>query len=712
MKAKETDTGASVKPSIAIANTYSLIAAIYCLSSAVLFYTVVDHTFLAIVHLLGFISVTLNYLLLKFNGNFNRATTIILITGTTVVVCLFATGGWENTGFLWPFAYLPFAYFLTKGKNAIVWMAVLVLGCLVAVILHSLNFIVIPYSPIAISNYFAALFVFAICMYFFQQAMANYEELQRHSEEALHKEILLHKKTAGELVQAKTTAEESNRLKDIFLANMSHEIRTPMNAIIGFTNILLSRNMGDEEKDFVQTIKSSGENLLVIINDILDISKIDAGQMEFESHPLSIQGIFHSLGSMLEQKAAEKKLKLTFTCAPEIPDPLMGDPTRLTQCIVNLTGNAIKFTEQGEINVRADLLSDNPDACVLRFEVRDSGIGIDPEKLVNIFSRFRQAETTTTRKYGGTGLGLSISKQLIELQGGTIGVSSIPGRGSVFYFTLPFPKAQEHKKVIKQKHIESLDTSKLQSLKILLAEDNPVNVKFIRSLFSEKGISFTVAENGQEAIEKLSRERFDIILMDIEMPVMSGYDATSFIRKQLRLDVPIIAMTAHAMAGERDKCLRIGMNDYLSKPINIHLLFEKMYVLTQGGAVVPTISSDPDPETVSDFAYMEDALGGNKELMLDMIEAGLEQIAVDRSEMTEEWNKRNFPMIERLAHRMKSTVGLFGVAGIAQLLEDVRAEALNQHEAGVEELLLTLSSILDQTIGEILVKKKELENQG
>ena len=385
--------------------------------------------------------------------------------------------------------------------------------------------------------------------------------------------------------EAKEKAEESTKLKEAFLANMSHEIRTPMNAIIGFSDILSKGNLAEKEREYVNTIKSAGENLLTIINDILDISKIEAGMMTFEEHIFSVKEIFKSLEVMLMEKAKEKKLELSFNCDPGVPNNLLGDPTRLTQIIINLAGNAIKFTRKGSIRVRVKVVMSKEDGVkedgntTLKFSVKDTGIGIPQDKLEQIFERFRQAESHITRKYGGTGLGLSIAKQLVELQGGTLTVKSEFNKGSLFSFRIPFKKSMEFLPVHETPD-KKYNIKELCNLNILLVEHNQLNVKLILSLFSEYNLKLHVAENGSVGIEKLKENNYDIILMDMEMPVMNGYEAATLIRNELKNDIPIIAMTAHAMAGEKERCLSLGMNDYISKPINANLLFEKIYDLT------------------------------------------------------------------------------------------------------------------------------------
>lgn len=400
------------------------------------------------------------------------------------------------------------------------------------------------------------------------------------------RDVTAQKRFENELIEAKSNAEcatlkaeESTKLKEAFLANMSHEIRTPMNAIIGFSDILVKRKLGEQEKEYVKIIKSAGEKLLTIINDILDISKIEAGMMTFEENSFSVKDTFKSLNVMLMEKANEKNIELLFSCDKNVPDVLLGDHTRLTQIIINLTSNAIKFTEKGRVYVHAKVRQLMDKIILLEFSIKDTGIGIPKDKLEQIFERFRQAESHTTRKYGGTGLGLSIAKQLVELQGGTLSVESELNMGSVFSFCIPYKitKQTQPKLAISKKNYIMKD---MINLNILLVEDNKLNVKLILSLFSENNLKLVVAENGKIGIEKIKETGFDIILMDMEMPVMNGYEATSVIRKEMKSKIPIIAMTAHAMAGERERCLSLGMNEYLSKPIDANMLFEKMYDLT------------------------------------------------------------------------------------------------------------------------------------
>jgi len=536
------------------------------------------------------------------------------------------------------------------------------------------------------------------------------------------------KLTEEALVKAKTAAEKANSLKDQFLANMSHEIRTPMNAIIGFTDLLRKKKLGEQELDYVETIKASGNNLLVIINDILDISKIDAGMMVFEEYPMSIKGIFHSLNAMLAQKAKEKKLALKFDFGKDIPPTLLGDPTRLTQILMNLGGNAIKFTEKGNVDVFAKIIEDDKEKCKIEFTVKDTGIGIAEDKLGQLFNRFQQVEDQIARKYGGTGLGLAIAKKLIELQGGTITVKSEINVGSVFTFMLPFKKAKSGQVVVKENEDGKFNLAELSKLKILLVEDNPLNIKLVLSLFSENGLKTDVAEDGKEAVEKVKNNKYDIVLMDIEMPEMNGYDATKIIRNEIKSDVVIIAMTAHAMAGEKEKCLKQGMNGYVSKPVDANVLFEKMYSLTRietfkgesengiqkenkiekGSSIKKenSIENGNSIEKVSDLSYLIKTMGSKKELIKGIIDASIKQLPLDLSDINNAVTKTDYAAIKEFTHKMKSSVSIVGISGLESVLEEMRILAATA--TGIEkikELNLKLNSVLKQAMEELEIEE-------
>lgn len=380
-----------------------------------------------------------------------------------------------------------------------------------------------------------------------------------------------------ELMRTRKELEELMKVKEQFLANMSHEIRTPMNAIVGFTSLLLKTKLTAEQRQYINAVKTSGENLLVIINDILDFSKIQSGKFVFEQIEFRLSQVISTLTEMMLSKSTEKNIRLTTRVDKSIYDHLIGDPTRLNQIFLNLVGNAIKFTEKGEVKITVDLLSDQEDMVELKFSVIDTGIGIPKNKLMTIFEGFTQASNETTRKYGGTGLGLTIVKQLIELQKGTISVESKEGEGSTFSFILKYKKNLHPES--KKRQIEEKEPESIPGLNILLVEDNLLNQILAKKVLTDWKWKVEVAENGVIALEKLSNNEFDLILMDIQMPEMDGYEATRRIRstfKPPKSDIPIIAMTAHALAGEAEKCLSIGMDEYISKPFDKKVLYSKI----------------------------------------------------------------------------------------------------------------------------------------
>lgn len=380
------------------------------------------------------------------------------------------------------------------------------------------------------------------------------------------------------LREAKRASEEALRFKEQFLANMSHEIRTPMNAIVGFTDLILKTQLEADQKQFVDAIKTSGENLLVIINDILDFSRLQAGGFNFEKIDFKLSQIMGTLTDLLLPKSVEKGINLSVSIDENITDDLIGDPTRLNQILLNLVGNAIKFTEHGEVLTRITILNESEENIELQFSVSDTGIGIPENKIKSIFEVFMQASNETTRKYGGSGLGLSIVKQLVEQQGGKITVKSRENEGSTFSFNLLFGKNLSPKEEYNKEVTETLLPT-MSGLRVLLVEDNRLNQILAKTALTSWDWEVDIAENGVVALKKLQEKDFDIILMDIQLPEMDGYEATrnirSFFPSNKRL-TPIIAVTAHAMPSEEKKCFIAGMNGYISKPFTPKKLYSKI----------------------------------------------------------------------------------------------------------------------------------------
>ena len=388
------------------------------------------------------------------------------------------------------------------------------------------------------------------------------------------RDITERKRNEALLMEARQTAEAATRAKSEFLANMSHEIRTPLNAVLGMTHLALQTDLSDRQRGYLEKAKGAGDGLLGVINDILDFSKIEAGKLQMDAKPFLLEEVFERVTQLVGQRASEKHLAFSLEKGPEVPSCLVGDPLRLGQVLTNLCGNAVKFTERGGITVVA-LRRSGPgaDPVALEFCVRDSGIGMTQAQTRSLFQPFSQVDTSSTRKFTGTGLGLAISKRLVELMGGELWVDSVVGQGSEFCFTATFGIGTGAPRLAGQgPSADDLDT--LRGAQVLLVEDNEFNQLVAGELLTQLGVEITVASDGAAALELIHARAFGAVLMDLQMPVMDGYEATRRLRADPRFaNLPILAMTAHAMTQERDRCAALGMNDYITKPIDPQELF-------------------------------------------------------------------------------------------------------------------------------------------
>ncbi|TMI89176.1 MAG: response regulator, partial [Bacteroidetes bacterium] len=519
-------------------------------------------------------------------------------------------------------------------------------------------------------------------------------------------------------------AEDAVKTKQQFLSNMSHEIRTPMNAIIGFTKVLLKTDLSAKQKEYLTAIKLSGDALIVLINDILDLAKVDAGKMTFEQTPFKMASSISAMLHMFEPKIQEKNLQLVKEYDNRIPEVLLGDPVRLHQIILNLLSNAVKFTTKGKITVSVNLIHDDEKKVTIEFGVTDTGIGIPADKIGKIFENFQQASSATSRLYGGTGLGLSIVKQLIEPQGGSIRVKSKIDEGSAFSFTLDFQKTNAD--VEAEAEILEL-IPEIKNIKVLVVEDIALNQLLMKTLLDDFGFEQDIAANGKIAIEKLSQKNgdgtiksYDVILMDLQMPEMNGFDTTEFIRKTMNSNIPIIALTADVTTVDLAKCKAVGMNDYIAKPVDERILYSKIIGLVRKPAPIK-YSDNKGNETAqsekikyTDLAYLVRRTKSDPKLMMEMISLYLEQTPPLITIMKKSFRDRDWGSLHATVHKMIPSFSIMGIsADFENMAKKIQDYANSQQLAdGIHDMVLQLENVCIQACKELTEEFHSLKNAG
>lgn len=485
------------------------------------------------------------------------------------------------------------------------------------------------------------------------------------------RDITERKEAEQALINAKQTAEQAQLAEQQFLANMSHEIRTPMNAVIGMTHLLYETKPNESQLEYLDSLRFSADSLMGIINNILDLSKIEAGGLEFENRSFNLQELLRSLQQTFQFKVREKPVSVTIDLDPRIENHVIGDSTRLNQILTNLLGNASKFTQRGTIGIKTNLVNSSNGKYLIQFDIHDTGIGIDQEKIHLIFENFKQADLDTTRKFGGTGLGLTIVKQLVEMQGGSIQVTSIKGQGSNFKVTLPFENSgiKTSEVSLKEKPKSNIDEL-LNTIHLLVVEDNPMNQRLVKRILELWNCPFTIANNGVEALKLSQKETYDLILMDIHMPEMDGVETTLKIRSDEsnpNQNKPIVALTAAALLDEKNRALRAGMNDYLTKPfspIQLKNILEK-WLQPETGAFAktdrPMFTDQAETVLEINLTYLEEMGKSDPTFVPEMIQIFLREIPNAMQQMKKALKQKQWIQLSDIAHRINSNYMMMGM---------------------------------------------------
>ncbi|CAN1525374.1 aerobic respiration control sensor protein ArcB [Spirosomataceae bacterium] len=511
---------------------------------------------------------------------------------------------------------------------------------------------------------------------------------------------------------AKHTAENAVKSKQQFLSNMSHEIRTPMNAIIGFTKVVLKTELTTKQREYLTAIKTSGDALIVLINDILDLAKVDANKMIFEEIPFKMASSINAMLHLFESKIQEKNLKLIVEYDKKIPVVLVGDSVRLHQIILNLVSNAVKFTSTGKITVKVKMVTEDTEKVGIKFSISDTGIGVSKDKIKNIFDNFQQATSDTSRLYGGTGLGLSIVKQLVEKQGGKIEVDSELDVGSLFSFQLVFRKTKEQET---NRHLSKEQEEEIVGIKVLVVEDMELNQLLMKTLMDDFKFECDIVSNGKLAVQCLSEKSYDIILMDLQMPEMNGFEATKHIRNILKRTVPIMALTADITTVDLEKCKAVGMNDYIAKPIDEKLLYAKIIDLVKRTELSDEILKTEElivQARCINLSYLWERTKANPQLMSEMIKLYLEQTPPLIEAMKLGFQTNDWKLLKAAVHKMIPSFAIMGMDNnFEEMAKKIQEYAMQQEVSGqVSDMVAQLENACLQACKELEEELSKLKN--